>query len=700
MHPMTTQLPVLLRWLIQTTWQAAVLVCVILFVQFLFGKKLSPAWRYALWVLVVVRLLLPTTPKTTFSLFNVAHAGTVQSLPVIGSIDAGRRTADAGLVADAPGKRPSDAAAPDAPPSPLSIRGILTGAWLAVVLLLLARVMYKNFAFSSRVVRRRPVTDKTILDLLQDCKTEMHVHVPMDIVETQNVKSPSLLGFVRPRLLLPEGMLQSFPREPLRYFFLHELAHFKRGDIFVNWLASILQILHWFNPFVWVAFGRMRIAREEACDACVVSVCADANAGREYAAAIVDLLAFSARVHWLPGVVGILEDKKYMKRRITMIASFRKYSAWSAVLAASVLVVLGLTVLTDAQSPAPSQDSELHEYLAALNLGFEDGQKADRPWPPVWGGGGEGFELIADDQVQHGGGWSGRIRSNQAEQSGFGTLTGALDPSRFAGKRVRYSGYMKLADVTGFAGLWMRADASGKVLAFDNMSGRKIDGTRDWEQYSLELDIPTNADNINFGVLLGNGGTLWADDLSIEIIGDAVEPQPKAAFSTNGFDMAGWFKAGSEPDNYKIGTDTEIVRPGRSQSAFLAFSAGDDNTPEGFGTLMKYLYAIGTFKGKRIQMTAYVKCEGVTDWAGLWMRVDGKQEGPLAFDNMVNRPIEGTTEWKAYTIVLPVPKESTGIGLGVLLTGKGRVWIDQVEFKEADETAETTDFKSLQDKKD
>src|SRR5208282_4923570 len=61
-------------WLLQTSWQAAVLAGLILAAQLLLRKKLSPAWRHGLWFLLLVRLLMPMTPSSALSIFNLAKA--------------------------------------------------------------------------------------------------------------------------------------------------------------------------------------------------------------------------------------------------------------------------------------------------------------------------------------------------------------------------------------------------------------------------------------------------------------------------------------------------------------------------------------------------------------------------------------------------------------------------------------------------
>ncbi|MBN1270536.1 MAG: M56 family metallopeptidase [Kiritimatiellae bacterium] len=541
MHAIINHAEGLLGWVVQASGQAAVLVCLILLVQVLFRKKLSPAWRYGLWLLVVVRLALPATIESAASVFNLARTPAAQRIAAVVSpmepVEIAQAAGSPGQAAPQPAE--IEPGTPAASGAAWSLRQGLVDIWVAVVLLLLARIIYKNYRFSSFVVRRRPVTDEAVLNLLQDCKAEMNVHVPMDVIETPKVDSPALLGFVRPRLLLPPDMLKSFPRDKLRYFFLHELAHFKRGDIFVNWLASLLHVFHWFNPFVWLAFSRMRADREAACDAYVMALCGDAQEGRRYGEAIVDLMEFAARVHWLPGVVGILEEEKEMERRIAMIANARKYSPWSKALAAGLIAVLGLVTLTNApsqaaQTPVGPQPDALREYLADLNLDFEEGPAPGQAWPAVWGGGGAGYEFAADGEIKHGGKWSGRIRCASQGQGGFGTLTGFLDPAHFAGKRIRYSGWMKLEDVSGFAGLWFRADVGGKSPAFDNMQKKNIRRTKDWKEYSIELAIPKDTDNINFGALVAGSGTLWVDDLKIEIIGKAAgsaRAGPRSAIS-------------------------------------------------------------------------------------------------------------------------------------------------------------------------
>jgi hypothetical protein len=88
------------------------------------------------------------------------------------------------------------------------------------------------------------------------------------------------------------------------------------------------------------------------------------------------------------------------------------------------------------------------------------------------------------------------------------------------------------------------------------------------------------------------------------------------------------------------------------------------------------------YLGTKIKMTGYIKSENAADWAGMWLRVDPKESHEsLAFDNMEDRPIKGTTDWTKCEIILDVPAESGTLNFGVLMSGTGKIWFDNVSFE-------------------
>lgn len=144
----------------------------------------------------------------------------------------------------------------------------------------------------------------------------------------------------------------------------------------------------------------------------------------------------------------------------------------------------------------------------------------------------------------------------------------------------------------------------------------------------------------------------------------------------------GWYVAGSKPGEYDCSRDPGTTYQGLP-SSYLRSKEGVTTT--GFGTLMQDFNA-ANYLGKRVEFSAAVKAEGVTSWAGLWMRVDNrnatdKKNYTVAFDNMQHRAITGTTGWQRFSVVLDVPQEATGIFLGILLDGPGVVWMSGGKFE-------------------
>jgi hypothetical protein len=136
----------------------------------------------------------------------------------------------------------------------------------------------------------------------------------------------------------------------------------------------------------------------------------------------------------------------------------------------------------------------------------------------------------------------------------------------------------------------------------------------------------------------------------------------------------GWLLAGTKPSEYEVGVDVDQMYQGHA-SAFLKSKTLN---ADGFGTLMQSIKA-EQYLGRKVRLSGLVKSEEVLGWAGLWMRVD-KEKSPVAFDNMENRAIKGTTGWQRYDVVLGVPKDATAISFGILLAGSGVVWLNDTKF--------------------
>ncbi|WP_158882783.1 hypothetical protein [Rhodanobacter sp. L36] len=115
------------------------------------------------------------------------------------------------------------------------------------------------------------------------------------------------------------------------------------------------------------------------------------------------------------------------------------------------------------------------------------------------------------------------IRSKN-ETRGFGTLMQTISAKAYRGRRVRFSGFLHTRDADK-AGLWMRIDGADKqIVGFDNMEQRSLHGNNDWQNYNIVLDVPEEAADIAFGVLLSGKGEVLADDFKLDVVGNDVVP--------------------------------------------------------------------------------------------------------------------------------------------------------------------------------
>lgn len=149
----------------------------------------------------------------------------------------------------------------------------------------------------------------------------------------------------------------------------------------------------------------------------------------------------------------------------------------------------------------------------------------------------------------------------------------------------------------------------------------------------------------------------------------------------------GWFVAGSAPASYEMGSAFKSGMNGSNSATIRSVVDSID----GFGTLMQTSNS-EEYWGKRIRLTGYIKSLNVKDWAGLWLRVDNKEKfnTSLAFDNMSDRPINGTSDWTKCVIVLDVPKFAGKLAYGALLDGTGQIWFDDLKFEIVPDTTRLT----------
>ncbi|WP_232231469.1 helix-turn-helix domain-containing protein [Paenibacillus sp. HW567] len=133
------------------------------------------------------------------------------------------------------------------------------------------------------------------------------------------------------------------------------------------------------------------------------------------------------------------------------------------------------------------------------------------------------YKAALDMQVYHKGRNSVSlecIETQYLDVNDFCTLMQQISATNYLGKRIRFAGFVRTEEVSGWCGLWMRIDDKQQnMLGFDNMQYRSIKGTTDWNYYACVLDIPPEANCLNIGIILTGPGKAWLDDCTFEEVG-------------------------------------------------------------------------------------------------------------------------------------------------------------------------------------
>jgi hypothetical protein len=148
----------------------------------------------------------------------------------------------------------------------------------------------------------------------------------------------------------------------------------------------------------------------------------------------------------------------------------------------------------------------------------------------------------------------------------------------------------------------------------------------------------------------------------------------------------GWFLAGTRPAEYAAGLLSPAAAYEGERVMRLRFRA--TAAPGGFGAVMQSFDA-ARYRGGRVRLSAMIRGEEVSNWAGAWLRIDAGARSQ-GLDNMSDRPLRGSTGWAQADCVLDVGPDATSVHFGVLLAGAGAIDLARPRFEAVDGTVAVT----------
>ena len=325
---------VVMKSVFSLSLSGSLLILVLFFGKPLFKDRLSRQWQYYIWLVVIVRLLLPIAPETSivgelFANMNQVGHSNIQT-PAVPTIEDDATQ----IVPMEEGtfiryqesvRNGGKASVTEIPVKSMKKRlwQNLWIPWLVIAVLLLIRkiTLYQSFVKYVKAGHGE-VSDTDLLDRLAQTGERAGVRRPVELYVNNLVPSPLLIGFFRPCIILRTADLTE---EDFQYTIWHELVHYKRKDMFYKWLVQLTVCLHWFNPLVWLMGREINHACEFSCDEAVIESLGEGER-RAYGDTLFRAMGTGGGCRDFPVYVTLSESVELLKERLHVIMDFKKSS--------------------------------------------------------------------------------------------------------------------------------------------------------------------------------------------------------------------------------------------------------------------------------------------------------------------------------------------------------------------------------------
>lgn len=372
--------------IVNMSWTGIYCIIAVLLVRLLL-KKQPKIFSYVLWLIVLFRLVCPVSFESPLSAFHmtdmsVVTSNGVQSISRITGMDVwtgenigvengiakndgiaknGGSTENAGTVSKSESGKSSEAINNSESTKNtgelINNEGIKSGE--EVKNNLLTKVWFAAEAIWLAGIIGMLIYAGVSAVLLQKKLKSAEKREGYYIVE--HLETPFVFGLMFPRIYLPTELSE---RE-ITYILEHERTHIRRHDYLIKPLAFLVVCIHWFNPFVWLAFFCMTKDMEMSCDEAVLKKLGK-EIKRDYSASLLNLACGRRFLSGSPLAFGEGE----VKGRIKNILNYKKPGFWGVLLAVVVIIITGIALISN---PKISEENVVEEGKNASGINEENG---------------------------------------------------------------------------------------------------------------------------------------------------------------------------------------------------------------------------------------------------------------------------------------------------------------------------------------
>lgn len=324
---------------LNTSITASYIIIAVILVRAIF-KKIPRKFVCILWAIAGLRLVMPFSIESAFSL--IPSAQTFE--PITGN-NPGLQINSGVSVIDMPVNEYLGDRYAEGITVPANLKDTMASVAAVIWLIGIAAILF--YGIISYLKLKKTVSTAV---LLKD-----------NIMQSESVVSPFILGIFKPKIYIPFGMDEGTQS----YVVSHEAAHIKRRDHWIKPIGFLILAVYWFNPLVWVAYTMLCRDIEIACDEKVISLM-NGEERKEYASALLDCAVNRRRIAACPlafGEVGI-------KERVKGVMSYKKPAFWVIIIAVIACIVAAVCFLTNPKNEA--NDDYEYPYRIVAEINYDD----------------------------------------------------------------------------------------------------------------------------------------------------------------------------------------------------------------------------------------------------------------------------------------------------------------------------------------
>ena len=363
----------MIRFLICNVFISGIII-ILLISKLIFKNNLSSRMQYNLWLLLLGLLAMPFIPFRLVSFPQISSwLRSVRNYSASHADVGANNVMDTGLSGTTNWMNNFALSVNKDTPSVTGY--ILLGIWIVGMLAMMILIIKSSLRL--RTIKRSALSlqNPEVRRLYNKCLNEMKIARNIPVYSTAFLKSPIIVGLLKPCIYLPIHLISDYHESDMRYMLLHELQHYRHKDALANYLMNFVGVLYWFNPFVWFALREMRNDREIACDTSVLKML-EADDYEDYGNTLINFIEKVSSSPF-PFASSLSGNMKQMKRRIINIASYEKPTFYKKLkgLTAFILIAVLILGLTPFISTYAADESRYQWKSSSENISYVDFSK-------------------------------------------------------------------------------------------------------------------------------------------------------------------------------------------------------------------------------------------------------------------------------------------------------------------------------------